>query len=84
MGLKAFAMGTVKDSSSSPIQGAIVSWSPGSASDDTDGNGTYAAMFDTGTYNVTASKTGYTPQTKNNISYPPGRVTVVDFTLQAS
>jgi hypothetical protein len=82
MAFPAFALGTVKDSGGNPISGATVSWSPGSQSATTDGNGNYARLIQPGTYDVTASASGHQPKTEPNVTYTAGQPKQLNFTLQ--
>jgi len=68
-----------------PIEGATVTASPGlndsTIDATTDPTGYYTMSVVPGTYNVTASKTGYQPQTVNGVVVITNTVTTVDFNL---
>ena len=74
--------GTVTDASTSnPISGALVD-AGGGYSDLTDASGFYQiANLPAGSYNVTASATGYTPSTVNGVSITAGNTTTQNFAL---
>jgi len=74
--------GTVLDSSSNPISGATVSTSPGGYSATTNASGQYTiSSVPVGTYSVTASKSGYTPQTVTGVVVQQNQTTTVNFSL---
>jgi len=73
--------GCVKDTGGSPISGASVSTNTGGYSTTSGANGSYSMSVLPGTYNVTASKSGYQSQTQNNVSVSSGGVTTVNFNL---
>ncbi len=65
-----------------PIEGATVNASPGYGTlATTDPTGYYTMSLVPGTYNVTASKTGYQPQTVSGVVVVTGTATTVDFNL---
>jgi Subtilase family/PKD domain/Carboxypeptidase regulatory-like domain/Kelch motif len=79
--------GHVYDTGGQPIEGANVSASPGVAAGSgvdatTDPTGYYTMTALVGTYNVTASKTGYTPQTVSGVVVVTDTVTTQDFNLE--
>jgi hypothetical protein len=75
-----YIVGTVTQSGTgTPIQGAVVS--AGSSSALTDSSGKYNISIPAGTYDVTASKTGYTPSTQTGKIVTVGHETTVDFQL---
>ena len=78
--------GTVKDTAGNGIVGASVSTSPGGYSTTTGTNGSYVlSNIPPGTYNVTASKTGYVSQTINSVAVSAGQTTSgIDFTLSVN
>ena len=84
--------GTVTNSGTSdPIAGATVEFaatvvapdspSNGTYSTTTDGSGMYSIMLPVGTYDATASKFGFAPQTVNGIAVTDGGAVVQDFAL---
>jgi hypothetical protein len=74
--------GTVTDASTSnPISGATVTI-VGGASTTTDGSGFYQfTNVAQGTYDVTASATGYDPSTANGVTVTAGNTTIQNFAL---
>lgn len=63
------------------IAGATVSTNTGGYSATTDANGNYTiSNVAAGTYNVTASKSGYVSEVKNGISVTAGQTTTCNFT----
>ena len=78
--------GHVYDTGGLPIEGASVTAAPAVEGNQiqaiTDPNGFYSMNLVVGTYNVTASKTGYTSQTVNGIVIEEGITDVQDFTLE--
>jgi hypothetical protein len=76
--------GTVtKASDNTAISGAMVSYSLGSAT--TDSNGFYTlADVPSGTYSVTASATGFQSSSQTNVSVTSGVTTTANFSLTAS
>src|SRR5437773_3510371 len=74
--------GTVTDAgTSAPIAGASVQ--AGAFSTITDGSGVYTITLPTGTYNVTASRFGYSPQTVNGLVINDGATVTQHFSLVA-
>jgi hypothetical protein len=78
-----YIAGKVRDASTSKgIQGATVEASgPITSSTTTDSNGNYTLTLPPGTYTLTASASGYQPQTKTNIDVVSDRTVTVDFAL---
>lgn len=75
-------IGYVKDASNNAISGALVSTNTGGYSATSSSDGSYIlSNVAPGTYSVTASKTGYTPQTKSGISVTAGAATTCSFSL---
>ncbi|MFL5778266.1 MAG: carboxypeptidase regulatory-like domain-containing protein [Chloroflexota bacterium] len=75
--------GVVRNSASpgAPLSGATVSIQ-GGPSATTDSSGTYRfSSLTAGSYNVTASMTGYTSSTANNVAVTAGNTTTQDFAL---
>lgn len=73
-------VGSVTDANTSmPIEDAIVM--AGNKSDDTNSLGRYEIELTPGTYNVTASKSGYVSQTVMGIVARAGNVTTLNFVL---
>ena len=76
--------GTVTDSSTNaPLSGAQINVAPLGASTVTDATGHYSLTLPVGSYNVTASQFGYTPQTQP-ASITDGNTTTLDFALVAA
>jgi hypothetical protein len=77
--------GTVYDGSSNVVEGASVSTATGDYTTTTDANGNYT-LVDVleGSYDVTASKTGYDSDTQTSVSVTAGETTPVDFTITES
>lgn len=74
--------GTVTDSNSQPLVSAQVSAQPGGYSAATNASGYYTlANVPVGTYSVTASKSGYDPQTQTNVAVQESTTTTVNFSL---
>ncbi|MGB9586964.1 MAG: carboxypeptidase regulatory-like domain-containing protein, partial [Armatimonadota bacterium] len=73
--------GIVKDTSNNPLVGVLVSTNIGGYSTTTTSGGNYSMSVPPGTYNLTASKSGYQSQTQNNIVVTSGNNTTVNFTL---
>lgn len=74
--------GTILDSvTSGPIQNAQVDVTPGGGTTFTDSNGNYSIIVPVGTYDVTASASGYTSQTANGVVVPGGGTTIQNFLL---
>ncbi|MFQ3548583.1 MAG: carboxypeptidase-like regulatory domain-containing protein [Armatimonadota bacterium] len=74
--------GTVKDNANNPIAGATVTTNTGGYSATTNANGVYTlSNIAPGTYNITASKTGYDSATNNGVVGTAGQVTTSNFTL---
>jgi Carboxypeptidase regulatory-like domain len=76
--------GTVTDSvSSQPISGASITTANGpfDYSTSTDGSGNYTIDVCEGTYDVTASATGYTSQTVTGVAVTAGNTTTQNFQL---
>jgi hypothetical protein len=74
--------GTVTDSvTTNPIQGAQVDVTPAGGTAFTDASGNYSMTLPIGTYDVTASANGYTPQTVNGVVITDGGTTTQDFQL---
>ena len=70
-------------SGANAVSGATVSTNTGGYSTTTDFNGDYTlAEVAPGTYNVTASKTGYVPKTNTGVVVTVGQTTTSDFSLQ--
>ncbi len=65
-----------------PIAGASIQ--TGAFSTITDGSGVYSIGLPVGTYNVTASAFGYSPQTVNGVVITDGGTTTQDFALVAA
>lgn len=84
-GSKGTLNGHVYDTDSNPIEGAIVTATPivngNQTQGFTDPTGFYTLDLLAGTYNVTASKTGYTSQTANDVVIAEETTTLQDFTL---
>lgn len=77
--------GSVKNSGGTGISGATVSTNTGGYSTTTNTSGNYTLTgVTTGTYNITASKSGYAPVTNNNVSVTQNQTTTSNFTLQTS
>lgn len=73
--------GNVKNKDGVNIAGATVSTNTGGYSATTDANGNYTiSNVAAGTYNVTASKSGYVSEVKNGISVTAGQTTTCNFT----
>ncbi len=77
----AYAVGTVKDTNSNPVEGATISFSGSPLTATTNSAGQYFKALPAGTYDVTASKSGYQPSTAYGIVFVSGQPTQVDFTL---
>ena len=76
--------GTVTDSSTNaPLSGAQINVAPLGASTVTDATGHYSLTLPVGSYNVTASHFGYSPQTQP-ASITDGNTTTLDFALVAA
>ncbi|HSB67606.1 MAG TPA: S8 family serine peptidase [Anaerolineales bacterium] len=83
------ALGTIEghvyDMGGTPLEGASVSASAGVQNNQvtaiTDPNGYYTMNLIVGTYDITASKTGYTSQTVNGIVIEEGATDTQDFNL---
>ena len=86
IGPKGTLNGHVYDANANPIKGAIVTATPtvngNQTQVSTDPTGFYTFDLLAGTYNVTASKTGYTSQTANNVVITEHLTTVLDFNLE--
>jgi subtilisin family serine protease len=79
--------GTVTDSvSTQPISGASITTANGpfDYSTTTDANGNYTMDVCEGSYDVTASASGYTPQTVTGLAVTAGNTTTQDFQLVAA
>lgn len=77
--------GKVTDVFNVAINGATVSTNTGGYSANTDSNGNYTISNVTpGTYNVTASKSGFNSQTQNSKTVTGGQTTTVNFSLQST
>jgi len=77
--------GTVEDTSSNALEGAIVSVGDGAYSGTTDVDGDYSITdVVVGTYTVTADKAGYDTGTNNNVTVTADQTTDVDFALSVS
>lgn len=77
--------GSVVNSSGTGISTATVSTNTGGYSTGTDTSGTYVlASVVTGTYNVTAAKTGYVSQVQNGKVVTTGQTTPCHFTLNVA
>lgn len=75
--------GNVKDSSNNNLQDAMVT--DGTRNTNTDINGNYSILnVPVGTYNVTASKTGYISSTQPNKTVTAGQTTTANFILSPS
>jgi len=72
--------GTVTDDSLVPLEGATVS--ANSVSNVTDASGSYSLEVSPGTYNVTATMTGYDSQTVMDVAVSDGETVIQDFALQ--
>ena len=78
--LPSIIKGFVRDSiNAAPIAGAKVD--TGTATTSTLSNGAYLMTVPTGTVNLTASASGYQPQTLNNITATAGKITSNDVNL---
>ena len=77
--------GHVVDQSANPVAGVTVMTSPGTGGNGiqaiTDPSGYYTMTRPVGTYNVTATKINYTPQTVNGVVVEAGLATIQDFSL---
>lgn len=77
--------GTVVDQNGDPVGGASVVAQPATQGNSvnaiTDPNGFYTMQLVVGTYDVTASKVNYTPQTVNGVVIVVNTTTVQDFTI---
>lgn len=74
--------GYVRDTSAQPIVGATVVTSPGGYSAVTGSGGAYTInSVEPGTYNLTASRTGYASLTQYNKSVSGGQTVTVNFAL---
>lgn len=74
--------GNVKDNNNNNLAGVTVSTNTGGYSATTDANGNYTISgVAAGTYDVTASKTGYNSQTQTGKTVTAGQTTTVNFTL---
>ena len=74
--------GNVKDSNGANLSGATVTTNTGGYSATSDANGNYViSNVNVGTYDVTASKTGYTSQTQTGKTVTANQTTTVNFTL---
>ncbi len=81
-GLPGSISGFVYDSGGTPLSGASVSTSSGGYSTTTGTNGGYTLNdVSPGTYNMTASKSLYNPQTVNNVVVNPNQNTSQNFNL---
>ncbi len=79
--------GHVRDESSAPIADATVTadrLGGGTIVFETDGDGYYTGTVMVGTYDVTASKYGYLPETVTGVDVSTDTVTTVNFTLTAA
>ncbi len=77
--------GTVKDASNNGIVGATVTTSPGNYSATTGSGGAYTINnVPQGTYDVTASKSGYLSDTQTGKTVTSGQTTTVNFTLYSN
>lgn len=77
--------GMVSNSAGQPINGATVTAQPGGYTGTTGPSGQYSILnVPPGIYSVTASRTGFNPQTRNNVSVSAGATTPLDFTLASS
>ncbi|MFN2169375.1 MAG: S8 family serine peptidase, partial [Anaerolineae bacterium] len=76
--------GYVYDTGGNPLEGATINAAPVARSIDavTDPTGYYTMTLTPGTYDVTASKNGYTPQTVTDIEIVTDTVTSQDFALE--
>jgi hypothetical protein len=73
--------GSVTDSTGAPIANATVSYSGDSTTAATNSSGAYTLSVAPGTYNVTATATGYQSSTQSNIIVSSGAATPVNFSL---
>jgi len=71
--------GWVRNAQNQPIVGAIVT--NGVYSGTSNANGVYSVSVPVGTYALTASATGYSPLTHEDINVNAGQTTVVNFSL---
>jgi len=77
--------GNVKNSGGQNLSGAVVTTNTGGYSATTDANGNYIMTgVSPGTYNVTASKSGYQSQTQTGKTVNSNQTTTVNFTLTPS
>ena len=80
--LKGTIAGTVKDNANTPIVGAKVTTSPGGYTALTNSNGAYSITgVPVGTYDVSATKTGYASQTHTGRTVTGNTTTYVSFAL---
>lgn len=75
-----YISGVVRSITSAPISGATVTAGTHTATSNT--SGAYSMLVPVGTYNVTASKTGYISQTMQNIVVNENQTSTVNFYLQ--
>lgn len=77
--------GVVKDENNNTISGATISVGGTTYSNTTDNNGSYIITgVPAGTYNVTASKTGYVSRTQTNVNVTAKNTTELNFVLSVS
>lgn len=74
--------GAVRDNHGATVSGATVTVEGLTAT--TSGSGAYSISIGPGTYNVTASKTGYLPQTRTGMVVTSGNTTTCDLTVTAN
>ena len=84
-----FINGTVTNGTGGPVAGASVTvrnatTGQTTATTTTDASGDYSASLTNGTYNVTASASGYDDASASGVSVTAGSTTVSDFALAAS
>lgn len=74
--------GSVTDAAAQPIAGANVTMAPGGHGGTTNGAGIYTIHdIPVGIYGVTASASGFTPDTRTGVSIGDGQTTTVNFSL---
>ncbi|MGQ9454417.1 MAG: carboxypeptidase regulatory-like domain-containing protein [Armatimonadota bacterium] len=77
-------VGYVNDGDGTPLQGVVITTTPGGYSAVSNENGYYVLSgLPANTYSLTASKPGYMPKTLGSVLVKGGQVTRSDFTLYA-